>query len=122
MCMRTKDPLTMLGGCFGLRNWVLWAAAGLEGAHDHGGIHPCTSPVLPTAPPGWSVLMGRRETEARQWQATSRVSHKQQVSIAFLSPFSITDSMNMSLSKLWEIEGWSAAVCGVAKSQTRLSD
>ena len=47
--------------------------------------------------------MGRRETEARQWQATSRVSHKQQVSIAFLSPFSITDSMIMSLSKLWEM-------------------
>ena len=39
---------------------------------------------------------------------------------------SITDSMDMSLSKLWEVvkdrEAWRAAVCEIVGSRTRLND
>ena len=38
----------------------------------------------------------------------------------------ITDSIDMSLSNLWELvmdrEVWCAAVCGITKRQTQLSD
>ena len=38
----------------------------------------------------------------------------------------ITDSMEVSLSELWEMvmdrDAWHAAICGVAKGQTGLSD
>ena len=40
--------------------------------------------------------------------------------------YSITNSMDVNLSKLWEIvenrESWHAAVCEIAKSRTQLGD
>ena len=118
-----------------LKNWYLWIVEKtLESPLDCKEIKPVNpkgnppwifigrTDVKAAAPVLWppdakSQLTGKDPDTGKDWRQKKRVAENEMVSI--------TNSMNMSVSKLREIvkdrEAWHAAVCGVTKSWTSLS-